>query len=82
MTKVSKDWIAKHGEAWDQSDRAGREYTLSLGNDIITLSDEENANWREAVRPVMEEFIQEKEAQGMPAEKYVTFLEKEIKKCK
>ena len=80
MTGVSKEWIAKHGEAWDQSDRAGREYTLSLGNEIIPLSAEESVKWRAAVRPVIEEFVQEKKE--MPAKDYVTFLEKEIKKCK
>jgi TRAP-type C4-dicarboxylate transport system substrate-binding protein len=32
MTKVSKECIAKHGAAWDESDAEGRKYTLSLGN--------------------------------------------------
>lgn len=82
MTKASKVWIAKHGEAWDKSDEAGREYTLGLGNQVISLSPEESAKWRAAVRPVLEEFIQEKEKKGMPGGKYVHFLEKAIKKCK
>jgi len=82
MTGVSKEWIAKHGEAWDQSDRAGREYTLSLGNEIIPLSPEESAKWKAAVDPVIEEFAQEKEKKGIPAKNYVRFLEKQIKKCK
>jgi TRAP-type C4-dicarboxylate transport system substrate-binding protein len=81
MRGVSKNWIPKHGEAWDQSDREGREYTLSLGNEIISLSAEESARWRAAVRPVIDDFILEKEKQGMPAKKYVSFLEKEIEKC-
>ncbi|MBW2170044.1 MAG: TRAP transporter substrate-binding protein, partial [Deltaproteobacteria bacterium] len=32
---VNKEWIAKHGKAWYDSDKAGREFTLSLGNKII-----------------------------------------------
>ena len=82
MKEVSKEWIAKHGDAWDQSDEAGREYTLSLGNEIIPLSAEENKQWRATVRPVIEEFVQAKEKAGMPAKEYVAFLEGEIKKCK
>ncbi len=82
MTKVSNEWIEKHGEGWDGTDEEGRKYTLSLGNEIIPLSAEESAKWKATARPVVDEFIQEKEKKGIPAEKYVKFLEKEIRKCK
>lgn len=82
MTKVSKEWIAKHGAAWDESDAEGRKYTLSLGNEIISLFPEESKKWRATVRPVIDEFIRAAEKKGMPAEKYVRYLEVRIKKCK
>jgi len=82
MTKVSKEWIAKHGAAWDESDAEGRKYTLSLGNEIISLFPEESKKWRATVRPVIDEFIRAEEKKGMPAGKYVKYLEKQIKKCK
>lgn len=82
MTKVSKEWIPKHGAAWDESDAEGRKYTLSLGNEIISLSPEESEKWRAAARPVIDEFIREAEKKKIPAKKHVEFLEKEIKKCK
>jgi TRAP-type C4-dicarboxylate transport system substrate-binding protein len=82
MTAVSKEWIPKHGAAWDQSDAEGKKYTLSLGNQVIPLSPEESEKWRAAVRPVIDEFIAESEKKGIPAKKLVEFLEKEIKKCK
>jgi TRAP-type C4-dicarboxylate transport system substrate-binding protein len=82
MTAVSEEWIPKHGEAWDQIDKEGREYTLSLGNEIIALSPEESARWKAAARAVIDEmFIQEKEKQGIQASEYVSFLENEIKRC-
>jgi TRAP-type C4-dicarboxylate transport system substrate-binding protein len=82
MTKVSEEWIAKHGAAWDESDSEGRKYTSSLGNGIISLSPEESEKWRAAVRPEIEKFIQEAEGKGVPMKKYVKYLEKQIKKCK
>ncbi len=82
MTKVSREWIPKHGAAWDESDAEGRKYTLSLGNEIISLFPEESKKWRATVRPVIDEFIQAAEKKGMPAGKYVRYLEKQIKKCK
>ena len=82
MTKVSKEWISKHGAAWDESDAEGRKYTLSLGNKIISLSPAESEKWRAAVRPIIDEFIRVAERKAVPAGKYVKYLEKQIKKCK
>ncbi len=82
MTNASKEWIPKHGAAWDESDAEGRKYTLSLGNEIIPLSPEESEKWRAAVKPVVDEFIQGAEKKGLPMKKYVDYLEKQIKKCK
>jgi TRAP-type C4-dicarboxylate transport system substrate-binding protein len=82
MTAASKEWIPKHAAAWDESDAEGKKYTLSLGNEIIPLSPEESAKWRAAVRPVIDEFVQESEKKGIPAKKHVEFLDKEINKCK
>lgn len=57
IDEVSKEWVAIHGERWDEADRAGREYTKSLGNELIALSPEESARWRQAVEPVIAEYI-------------------------
>lgn len=57
MTAVSREWIDVHGKSWDSADANGREYTLSLGNDIISLSEPESARWTEAVAPIIQEYI-------------------------
>ncbi|MFH2218914.1 MAG: TRAP transporter substrate-binding protein [Pseudomonadota bacterium] len=54
---VSEKYVGVHGEVWDSTDDEGRKYTLSLGNKIIPLSDEESARWRKAVDPVINDFI-------------------------
>ncbi len=55
--EVSEKYVNVHGEVWDSTDIAGREYTISLGNQIIPLSAEENDRWRKTVEPVINEFI-------------------------
>jgi TRAP-type C4-dicarboxylate transport system substrate-binding protein len=80
--KVSEDWVSKHGEAWDASDEEGRQFTLEQGNEIIPLSEEEQARWAEAVRPVIDEYAQSLEDKGLPGKKYVEFVQKRIKKYK
>jgi len=54
---VSEKYVAIHGKVWDATDEEGRKYTQSLGNEIIPLSDEESARWRNAVEPVINDYI-------------------------
>jgi TRAP-type transport system periplasmic protein len=55
--EVSEKYVAVHGNVWDTTDKEGREYTLSLGNKIIPLSDDESARWRKTAEPVINQFI-------------------------
>ena len=75
--EVSAKYAGIHGEVWDSTDKAGREYTLSLGNEIIPLTDEESARWRKAVEPVINNFI----TKNPDGDKYVSKIKKLMKDC-
>ena len=77
---VSNEWVDVHGEIWDMNDSEGRKYTLSLGNKIIPLSKEENARWKKAVSPMMDNYIKSTKEKGLPGQKAVTTTENLIKK--
>ena len=79
MEEVSSQWIDIHGKAWDQLDEEGREYTLGLGNKIVPLSADENTRWKKAVRPIIDDYIKEVSAKGLPAQKAVKDVEDLIK---
>jgi len=55
--EVSDKYTDIHGNVWDSTDQEGRTYTQSLGNEIISLSNEESARWRKAVEPVINDYI-------------------------
>ena len=55
--EVSDKYTDVHGKVWDSTDQEGRKYTQSLGNKIISLSDEESARWRKAAEPVINDYI-------------------------
>ncbi len=78
--QVSLEWIPKHGAAWDQSDKEGLEYSLSLGNKFIPLSAEENARWAQTVQPVTEAYIESMNKKGLPGKDYVDFVREQVKK--
>jgi len=76
---VNKEWVGKYGDAWENSDREGREFTLSKGNEIIPLSAEESARWVKAVSPVVDDWAKEISAKGFPGREYVDFIRAKIR---
>ncbi|MCD6486611.1 MAG: TRAP transporter substrate-binding protein [Syntrophobacterales bacterium] len=80
IEEVSAEWVDVHGEAWDKGDDEGRAYTLSKGNEIIALSEEENRRWAEAVNPVIEDYISATEEKGLPGKKAVALVKELIDK--
>ena len=80
FTEVSAEWIDVHAKVWDDADADGREYTLSLDNEIIELSDAEAARWIEAVDALPGEYIAAMDAAGLPGGELVTEAKSLIKK--
>jgi TRAP-type C4-dicarboxylate transport system substrate-binding protein len=72
--KVDTEWIDVHGKRWDKVDQEGRDYTLSLGNTIVPLSDAEKVRWRDAVRPVIDQYAAEVTTKGLNGKKIVETL--------
>lgn len=72
--ETSHEWIGVHGDKWDGLDREGREYTLSLGNSIISLDSEQNARWEQSVQSVIDNYVQAAEAKDLSGQAYVQEL--------
>ncbi len=78
FTDASEEWVDVHGKTWDRVDLEGREFSQKQGNSIIALSPEENARWKDAVQPVINEYVKTVGAKGLPGEKAVSTLKKLI----
>jgi TRAP-type C4-dicarboxylate transport system substrate-binding protein len=74
LEAVSTEWIDVHGKAWNSTDAEGRKYTLSLDNQIVSLRPGEARKWKQAVEPVIEEYVREASAKGIQAEDAVNLL--------
>lgn len=74
FTQVSAEWASVHGQTWDRLDSEGRQYTRSLKNDVIALSDEESQRWVEQVAPIISSYTTAMDAKGLPGTKSVTAL--------
>jgi TRAP-type C4-dicarboxylate transport system substrate-binding protein len=71
LTEVSREWVARHGAAWDQADDAGREFVMGLKREMISLSPEEQQKWKAAVQPVLNAYVAAAQAKGLPGEKFL-----------
>jgi TRAP-type C4-dicarboxylate transport system substrate-binding protein len=76
---ASAEWIPKHGETWDRLDKEGREYALSLKNEITALPAAENQRWVAAVAPVIENFKKSATEKGLPGDKAIAEIQRLLK---
>ena len=79
FTDVSQEWIAKHGEAWDQADKAGREFVTELKRQFIQIPEAEQQAWKAAVQPVLDNFVAATKAKNLPGEAFLADLQAAIK---
>ncbi len=79
IEEINKEWVAKYGEAWENSDEEGLKFSLGLGNEVIPLSKEESDRWAKAVAPVVDDYIQAATEKGLPGKEYVDFIRAKIK---
>ncbi len=71
FTDVSKEWVARHGQAWDQADAEGREFVKGLNRETITLAAEEQQRWKQAVQPVIDTYLQAAKDKSLPGEQFL-----------
>jgi len=79
IEQVNKEWIEKTGKLWDEIDKAGREFTLKLGNKIISLSPQENQRWAKAASPILDDYVSSMKAKNLPGEEALKFCLEKLK---
>ena len=79
VTQVSEEWIAKQGEAWDESDAQGEAFVKELDKTFKTLSKEDNEAMVAAMEPIFQEYISATEEKGLPGEEFLDDLKEMLK---
>jgi TRAP-type transport system periplasmic protein len=80
IEKVNGEWAEKSGKLWDDIDKSGKAFTQRAGNQIISLSKEEDQRWAKAVSPILEDYKQQMKQKGLPGEETLKFCLDELKK--
>ncbi|PKN43200.1 MAG: C4-dicarboxylate ABC transporter substrate-binding protein [Deltaproteobacteria bacterium HGW-Deltaproteobacteria-18] len=75
LTEVSRDWIPRHGQAWDDSDKEGLEFFLAQqGNAVVTLDPAEAERWTKAMEPIFGEYEAECAKVGADGKAVLDFM--------
>jgi len=80
FTQVSNEWVDKHGQAWDQADEEGMVLINKLQREVIKLSEEEKQQWKDAVQPILDEYITKTAEQGLPGKEFLADVKSLIEK--
>ncbi len=70
---INQEWLPKVGKLWDDLDEEGRQFFTKRGGQIIELSEEEGKRWREAVQPVMDDYVKRCAEKGLPGDQVLKF---------
>lgn len=80
MTEVSGEWTPKHGKAWDDSDKEGREFFLAQpSNAVVTLDAAEAERWTKAMEPIFAEYEAECTKAGADGKAVLEFMRANLK---
>ena len=77
---INKEWAAKHGEAWDSSDKEGLQFFLDQGNKTIEIDAKEVARWEAAVAPMVDEYAKELDQKGLDGSGVIGAIRQALKK--
>jgi len=75
ITQINIEWAEKHGAAWDSSDMAGIKFFLNQGGQILGVDKKEQARWKKAVAPIVDEYVVKAKKKGIQnAQEIVDFI--------
>ena len=73
IEQINKEWIIKHGEAWDASDVEGIVFFLNQGSQIIGLDGREAERWKKAVAPIIDDYAADMTQKGFNGAEIVEY---------
>ena len=78
INEINTEWAVKHGQAWDESDEAGKAFFLEKGGKFITLDDDQATKWIEAAKPVIQNYHDSVENKKFDSRDVVKFINTEM----
>lgn len=78
ISEINKEWVVKHGQAWDDSDEVGKQFFESKGGKFINLDAKEMERWKKAVTPILGAYAESMKKQGFNGQEIVDFTVRRV----
>jgi TRAP-type transport system periplasmic protein len=78
IREINKEWMAKHAQAWDESDAEGVAFLKEKNREIITLDEAESKRWSDAVKVVLTEYVEDMKKKNLPGQEALDTAEKTL----
>jgi len=83
IDQMSQEYIEKYGKMWADLNIVAKDWLMKRGTKLITLSKEEEARWYDrGTKPLIDAYIKDMKAKGMPGEEAVQFIQDALKRYK
>jgi TRAP-type C4-dicarboxylate transport system substrate-binding protein len=79
--ELSVDFAERFAKMWVEIDFEGRDYAKEKGVELIQLSDSETKRWKQAVKPVIDNFVKDMKDKGVSeseATGYIAYIQERI----
>jgi TRAP-type C4-dicarboxylate transport system substrate-binding protein len=78
ISEINKEWVVKHGQAWDDSDEEGAQFFKSKGGEILSIDAAEMERWKKAVAPILGEYVASMAKAGVNGQEILDFTVKTL----
>jgi TRAP-type transport system periplasmic protein len=75
IDKLDNEWIERVSQKWADWETTGKSELLKKGGKIITLSEEDNAQLRERMKPILSNYVTSTKARGLPGDQALKFCQ-------
>ncbi|MBI4965454.1 MAG: TRAP transporter substrate-binding protein [Desulfomonile tiedjei] len=83
IDEMSQEYIEKYGKMWTEIDAEGKDWLTKRGVEIASLTPEEEARWYETgSKPLVEAYVNDMKAKGLPGDEAVKFITESFKQYK
>jgi TRAP-type transport system periplasmic protein len=79
IEQLNVEWVEKMGKLWDELDKEGKDVFTQKGGKVVVLTKEENARWAARLRPLLDEYVKNMKAKGLPGEEALKFCQDYLK---
>ncbi len=79
IDQINEEFIEKQAKLWDELDKEGADLLAQKGGKLVTLSKEEDARWKTALKPILDDYVNNMKAKGLPGDEALKFCVEYLK---